>query len=60
MPIDADPRSGGTIVLEDAPDPRDPPLVKFKRSGTVLERPGQFKSHFATCPQADDHRRLIP
>lgn len=54
MPLDADPVKGGNIVVESrvATDHGMAPLAKYVTAGE-----GDRVSHFATCPEAKEHRR---
>lgn len=55
IPIDYEPVRGGNLLLV-ALDPRDAPLARpaTAQDSDTLER---FVSHFASCPNADRHRR---
>lgn len=55
MPIDADPVDGGTIVLS----ADDPPIASVVAPDQMLlgDDGVRYTSHFATCPNADQHRR---
>ncbi len=51
IPVDVEPVFGGTIALDHSDSPH--PQARF-------EKPGQtrlHKSHFATCPKAEQHRK---
>lgn len=55
MPLDAEPVADGNLYLEPVARPGDDPYrVRAAREGD----PAQHRrvSHFATCPNADDHR----
>lgn len=58
MPVDAQPSSDGNILLERRPDGA---LIAVVSEPGGLELPGlaapRYKSHFATCPNASEHRR---
>lgn len=55
MPIDEKPSEGGDFAV--LPD-TDPPEVEWLSSRSKTTHPGPFfTSHFATCPNADQHRR---
>lgn len=59
MPIDPDPVEGGNIAkLPDDDDETGAARVEYVAPGGMLvdDRP-VYVSHFATCPQADQHRR---
>lgn len=51
MPVEAEPNSGGKFVLED--EEVDTPRALYQPTANG-ER---FESHFANCPQANEHRR---
>ncbi len=64
MPVDAKAVANGNIELEAAGDPRDPPTAHYldklgqrevdgKRRAPML----RYVSHFATCPNAAEHRK---
>lgn len=61
MPVDAEPVDGGNVLLSTD----DPPLAQVHAPGQAslfadaANRP-TYTSHFATCPQADQHRRNTP
>lgn len=59
MPLDAEPHPHGNIVIRtEGPNAGRAEVlgkatsVEASRSGAVL-----YQSHFATCPNADDHRK---
>lgn len=58
IPLDDSHESAGNIWLEIPADPRTPPIAHYLKKG---ERPPNgealWTSHFATCPQAKQHRR---
>ncbi len=55
MPIDPDPVSTGNLEIE---DPRfDMPLVTYIKKDTPPNGQDRYTSHFATCPNAQHHRR---
>lgn len=60
MPVDAEPSSAGEFVLfwiesENTPQVRS--LVSIERNGRPMgEWDGNYSSHFATCPNAGQHR----
>jgi hypothetical protein len=58
MPIDPEPTSGGNVILSDDNPPVALVLPAGQASlfahGTGADR---FTSHFATCPNADAHRK---
>lgn len=59
MPIDVTPSEDGTFVKTGLTDAAtNCPMVEFTLTGGLLadERP-RYTSHFATCPDADQHRR---
>lgn len=54
MPVDAEPViPKGLFVLTEQTDRSMPPLAT---SAASLSVPRLFQSHFATCPNADEHR----
>jgi len=53
IPMDAGPREDGGFVLR-GQRADDPPLALAK--GESRGREPRYVSHFATCPQADEHR----
>ncbi len=56
MPVDAVPNDSGNIALIQADDPREAPRAVMI-SGTERPPNGErYVSHFASCPNADDHR----
>ena len=60
MPVDAEPSDDGTIRLVLAA-PRTVPVAEVltgvRLSAARDEGAQLFKSHFATCPNASEHRR---
>lgn len=59
MPLDDKPVSDGNIVLRDR-GRYVPPLAVYITKANVsaiAENEPRFKSHFATCPNANKHRR---
>ena len=54
MPLDPDPVDGGNIVLTREAESNGTPLAAY-----VPADPGVMRhvSHFATCPNADQHRK---
>lgn len=66
MPIDAEPVADGNVEIIDwtrTPEQDEwTPVVRTLLKGeaespTLLDPPPRYKSHFATCPDADTHRR---
>lgn len=53
MPVDAEPVKGGNLRLEDVQD--EGPCVYCTKAGE-----GTHVSHFATCPNAAQHRKPAP
>lgn len=58
MPVDAEPTPDGNVLLTDD----DPPIAQVLVPGqaslfTADNGAPTFTSHFATCPNADQHRR---
>lgn len=66
MPIDRDPVPLGTVEIEAASDPRDPPRAHmldrggFRRldDGTLHSPFLRYRPHFVTCPFAAQHRKV--
>lgn len=56
MPIDAEPRPDGNLIIVGTLE--GSPLVKVDPPG-LFDDPStaRYVSHFATCPNADEHRR---
>lgn len=52
IPIDPSPVKSGNLVLI-VEDPRNAPTARYARD----EEGPRYVSHFATCAQADEHRR---
>ena len=50
MPVDAEESEAGQFFLDDS---EDPPKAFFGRG----ELPAGYTSHFATCPNASQHRK---
>lgn len=61
IPVDEKPVDDGNLVLVDdtIETDRGPQKVKRARSPDALLEAGlpRYKSHFATCPDAEEHRR---
>lgn len=56
MPVDADPSPDGTVLL--TPRPGFGPLAQVLPPGDSLFDVMELrKSHFASCPRADEFRR---
>lgn len=51
MPVDADPSPRGNLVLEGE-------LARVVPAPDLLDRRPRHTSHFATCPNADQHRKV--
>ena len=57
MPVDADPVPDGNLVLA-YPSPGAPPLaVVVDPDAPMIDDPPRYRSHFSTCPNADQHRK---
>ncbi len=56
MPIDPTPVEDGNVVLHAPDDPRESPLARVLKKGEHAPMP-RFTSHFATCPDAAEHRK---
>lgn len=54
MPLDFDPKPGGNVVVigHQAGDYGMTPVARYVKNGE-----GDRTSHFATCPDAKEHRR---
>ena len=53
LPVDADPVADGNVVVEgDGGEVLGPLTLAALPVGTL-----RYRSHFATCPYADEHRR---
>ena len=50
MPVDAEPSVSGNLVIEDG-------LVRIVPPGGLYDAHTRYTSHFATCPQAQQHRK---
>jgi hypothetical protein len=61
MPVDPDPVPDGNLVLTPggaAISSHDVPLAAVvDPAQPTLDDPPRYRSHFATCPNADQHRR---
>lgn len=59
MPLDEQPDPDGNLVLSDPTPGAYAPTVAFTTQNTLPlpDDPPRFTSHFATCPNADQHRR---
>lgn len=57
MPVDPDPTAGGNLLLVLDPDPREPPLARHPLTTDVPPFVLHL-SHFATCPNAAEHRKV--
>lgn len=63
MPLDADPSNptkalrvdDGNLIFTGARDGRGNWIVRYVPKG-----PNHYRSHFATCPQRDTHRKPNP
>jgi hypothetical protein len=54
MPVDANVSERGTFVLEERTE-ADPYAIFV--GGKSLHRWPRYRSHFSTCPEADEHRK---
>lgn len=50
MPVDAEPVEGGNVLLRGG-------FAEIIKPQEVLPGTPLYKSHFATCPHADQHRK---
>lgn len=63
MPLDAQPCEDGNIEIvgERETEQGSAPLVRYLKEGEgdlcLLEPPPRYRSHFARCPHAAEHRR---
>jgi hypothetical protein len=63
MPLDVDPREDGNLIVVGRREGEDGavPIVRSLKKGegdlTLFEPPLRYVSHFATCPDAAQHRR---
>lgn len=58
MPIDDEPVPDGNIVLSDpTPGAYAPVALLVDPDAPMLDDPPRFVAHFATCPNADQHRK---
>jgi hypothetical protein len=62
MPVDAQPNPDGNLVLAPAASPGQPPTAYVAPAPILLlggstPRMDRYTSHFATCPNAAQHRR---
>jgi hypothetical protein len=55
MPVNPEPDPTGNIVLSEGPKPSDWPLATVTHMSQAPDKP-RYKSHFATCPNAKQHR----
>jgi hypothetical protein len=58
MPVDDQPMPDGNLILSDPTPGAYAPTVAYVDPGALLlDDPPRFVSHFATCPNADQHRK---
>lgn len=61
MPVDADPVDNGNIELTGktraTSQGGQAPECRYVAQGSLLTEADRYVSHFATCPDADHHRR---
>lgn len=60
MPVDVEAKADGNVLVERPPDGGTPSAQVFVPGGLHShDRPGKLQttSHFATCPDANRHRR---
>jgi hypothetical protein len=55
MPVDAEPVPDGNLVLT-YPTPGRALALIVDPAQTTIDDPPRYVSHFATCPNADQHR----
>jgi hypothetical protein len=58
MPVDAQPAEDGNLIIvgSETQNGRRVPKVRFVAKTAATTAP-RFTSHFATCPNADQHRK---
>jgi hypothetical protein len=56
VPLDPRPDPAGGVVMLASSDPSGAPLVRAATS-TETDRSRRYRTHFETCPRADDFRR---
>lgn len=56
VPLDLAPDPTGRVVIETPDDPREAAVGRVLKKGEETTEP-RFTSHFATCPDAEQHRR---
>ncbi len=57
IPIDRKPAADGNVTLERVPGGELRALVHAGQSAALLTGQMRWRSHFASCPQASQHRR---
>jgi hypothetical protein len=59
MPVDAEPVEQGNVELyrDDAGEQRARVVVEGDATLPGFDLPARYQSHFASCPQADQHRK---
>jgi hypothetical protein len=60
IPVDEQPVDSGNVLLHEAPGGQDPTATvvgKRVQPGLFGDDGPRYVSHFATCPNADRHRR---
>jgi hypothetical protein len=57
MPVDADPVPDGNLVLSGTAEGVDPVVLVVDPRAQMIDSPPHYVSHFATCPNADQHRK---
>lgn len=60
MPLDRDPVADGNVTVDGPLDGPSPPMATVHPAGQVPLDDGdgaRYVSHFATCPNAGQHRR---
>jgi len=58
IPLDPDPRPDGNLVVIETADWNGLPLARPAELGDPPDGP-RYVTHFATCPDADTHRRPV-
>jgi hypothetical protein len=57
IPLDPDPHPDGNLVLVWTSPGRQPMALVVNPHEPMLDEPPRYRSHFVTCPNADQHRK---
>lgn len=57
MPVDAEPYDGGNVEIVEVRGAAPLAVVHGDTGMATLDGSPRYRSHFATCPNADQHRR---